>query len=61
MHTYRVMALIFYEKGDQMATTNVIRAEDKKQARERTRKRYMKNPGVGEVVVNIETDVTQLD
>ncbi|MCD6129533.1 MAG: hypothetical protein J7J10_01055 [Deltaproteobacteria bacterium] len=61
MHTYRVIALILYEKGDQMATTNVIRAKDKNQAREKIRKRYMKNPGVGEVVVNIETDVIQLD
>jgi hypothetical protein len=55
------MALIFYEKGDQMATTNVIRAEYKKQARETIRKRYMKNPGVEEVIVNIETDIMQLD
>ncbi len=60
LNTYKVLALVLYENGNQMATTNVIRAKDKEEAREKVRKRYMKIPGVGEVVVNIETDVTQL-
>ncbi len=60
LNTYKVLALVLYENGNQMATTNVIRAKNKEEARERIRKRYMKLPGVGEVVINIETDVIQL-
>jgi len=60
LQTYKVLALVLYENGNEMATTNLVRAKDKNQAREKIRKRYMKNPGVEEVVVNIETDVIQL-
>ncbi|MCD6133154.1 MAG: hypothetical protein J7J16_02370 [Deltaproteobacteria bacterium] len=60
LNTYKVLALVLYENGNQMATTNVIRAKNKEEARERIRKRYMKLPKVGEVVINIETDVIQL-
>jgi hypothetical protein len=60
LQTYKVLALVLYENGNEMATTNLARAKDKNEAREKIRKRYMKNPGVAEVVVNIETDVIQL-
>ncbi len=60
LQTYKVLALVLYENGNGLATTNLVRAKDKNQAREKIRKRYMKSPGVGEVVVNMETDVIQL-
>jgi len=60
LNTYKVLALVLYENGNQMATTNVVRAKSKEEAREKIRRRYMKLPKVGEVVINIETDVIQL-
>ncbi len=58
--TYKVLALVIYRDERKLVTTNVVRAKDKKEAKEKIIKKYMRLPNTSEVIINEETDITRL-
>lgn len=59
-HTYKVLAMIIYRDEKKVVTTNVIKAENKIEAKKKAVQRYIKSPNVAEILINEETDVIQL-
>ena len=58
--TYKVLALVIYRDEKKLVTTNIVRAKDKKEAKEKITKKYMRLPNTSEVIINEETDITRL-
>jgi hypothetical protein len=60
VHTYKVLALLIYRDEKKVATTNIIKAESKSEAKKKMIDRYKKSPNVSEILINEETDVIKL-
>ncbi len=60
LHTYKVLALVIYRDERKLATTNMVRAKDKKDAKRQIEKKYLKLPNASEVIINEEVDIIKL-
>ncbi len=60
LHTYKVLALVIYRDERKLVTTNIIRAKDKKEAKKKVEKRYLRLPNASEVIINEEVDIIKL-
>ncbi len=58
--TYKVLALVIYRDERKLVTTNIVRAKDKKEAKEKIVKKYLRLPNTSEVIINEERDITRL-
>ncbi len=56
MHTYKVL----YKGEKKVVTTNIVKAENKSEAKKRMIERYKRSPNVSEILINEETDVVKL-
>ncbi len=60
LRTFKVLAMIVYEDGRKVVTTNVVRAMNKEEARRKVVLKYRKSPGSVEIIINTEKDIVQL-
>ncbi len=58
--TYKVLALVIYRDERKLVTTNIVRAKDKKEAKEKIVKKYLRLPNTSEVIINEERDIIRL-
>lgn len=60
MHTYKVLTMIIYKDEKKVVTTNIVKAENKEQAKKKMIDRYRRSPNVSEILINEETDIIKL-
>lgn len=58
--TFKVLALIIYNDERKVATTNMVRAKNKEEAKKKIKEKYMKNPGACEIIIDEERDIIRL-
>ncbi|AHF98251.1 MAG: hypothetical protein ACPLW6_02960 [Desulfurella sp.] len=60
MNTYKVLAMLIYKDEKKVVTTNIVKAENKSEAKKKMIERYKRSPNVSEILINEETDVIKL-
>jgi len=58
--TFKVLALIIYNDERKVVTNNMVRAKNKEEAKKKIEKKYMKNPGACEIIIEEERDIIRL-